>query len=289
MRNINSYRILFVILLQMLFCIQTIHAQKNFKILSYNVLEGFRGDSLVKKDFINWAKKLEPDIIAFQEMNNFTQKQIEQFAAGYGHPYAVMSKTDGYPVALTSKYPIVNVQKVLDNMHHGYLVANINRINVIVIHFSPISYRKRQLEVKEVLARADLIPADEMTVVMGDFNALSEKDASYYSENDLKVMKERELNDNRIRNLNNGKFDYSITRDMENAGFKDILWHFRKDFQPTMPTKSYKAEHVKRIDFIYVNAPLEKKAVSAEIIRDDVTDIISDHYPVLVTVNPDKK
>ncbi len=234
-------------------------------------------------------KGIDPDIAAFQEMNNFTQKELEQFAARYGHQYAVISKTEGYPVALTSKYPIVNVQKVIDNMHHAYLVASINHINVIVIHFSPFSYQKRQLEVKEVLARADLFPENEMTALMGDFNSLSAKDTGNYDEEDLKVMKDREIKESHIRNLNNGQFDYTVTEAMENAGFTDILWHYHKDFQHTMPTGNYKSEHVKRIDFVYVNKPLNKKAVSAEIILNDKTDKISDHYPVLVTINLESK
>lgn len=280
---------LLVILMVMLCSVQHLQAQKNFRILSYNVLEGFKRDSLIKNEFISWVKGIDPDVAAFQEMNNFTQKEIEEFAARYGHNYAIMSKTEGYPVALTSKYPIVNVQKVIDNMHHAYLVASINNINVIVIHFSPVSYQKRQLEVKEVLARADLFPENEMTAIMGDFNALSVKDAGNYDEKDLKVMKDREIKDSRIRNLENGQFDYSVTEAMENAGFIDILWQYHKDFQPTMPTGNYTAEHVKRIDFVYVNKTLQKKAVSAEIIRNDKTDKISDHYPVLVTFSLDSK
>ena len=262
-----------------------IYSQKTLKILSYNVLEGLKNDSAMMDQFVSWANKLDPDIIGFQEMNNFTQQKLEVFAARYGHNYAVQSKTEGYPVALTSKYPIVNVQKVVDNMHHVYLVADINNINVIVIHFSPFSYQKRQLEVKEILARADLFPKNEMTVIMGDFNSLSERDAAYYVEEDLNAQKEREEKESHIRNLNNGQFDYSVTNAMEKAGFQDILLKFHKDFQPTIPTDKYKRRFSKRIDFVYVNPKLGKTAMSAEIIRDNVTDNISDHYPVFVTFN----
>lgn len=258
-------------------------AQKPFKILSYNILEGLKGDSTVEAEFAEWVKKIDPDIIGFQEMNNFTQAKIQKFAAQYGHNYAVLSKTEGYPVALTSKYPIVNVQKVTDNMHHVYLVANINNINVIVIHFSPSSYQKRQMEVKEILARADLFPENEMTLILGDFNSLSERDAAFYGKEDLNAQKEREKKESHIRNLNNGQFDYSVINAIEKAGFQDILLKFHLDFQPTFPTVKYKAIISKRIDFVYVNPELGKTAISADIIRDNVTDNISDHYPVFVT------
>ena len=205
MKKTKSFILLVFIWGSMLFSAENVFAQKVFKILSYNVLEGFQNDSIIKTYYINWVKKLDPDIIAYQEMNKFTQKSFEQFALQYGHPYAVISKTDGYPVALSSKYPIVNVQKVVDNMHHAYLVANINSINIIVIHFSPFSYQKRQLEVREVLARAALIPQNEKIVIMGDFNSLSQVDAAAYSEESVKALQEREDKESHIRNLNNGK------------------------------------------------------------------------------------
>ena len=278
-----SFRYLFVVMAILLASNSNFYGQKPLRVLSYNILEGLQGDTAVQEEFINWAKKIDPDIIGFQEMNNFTQAKIQSFAAQYGHNYAVLSKTGGYPVALTSKYPIVNVQKVTDNMHHVYLVANINNINVIVIHFSPSSYQKRQMEVKEILARADLFPENEMTLILGDFNSLSERDAAFYGKEDLNAQKEREKKESHIRNLNNGQFDYSVINAIEKAGFQDILLKFHKDFQPTFPTDNYKAIISKRIDFVFVNPELGKTAISAEIIRDNVTDKISDHYPVFVT------
>ena len=260
-----------------------IYSQEPVKILSYNVLEGLRGDTIIMDKFVSWVSELDPDIIGFQEMNNFTQQKLENFAAKYGHRYAVLSKTDGYPVALTSKYPIVNVQKVIDNMHHVYLVANINTINVIVIHFSPFSYLKRQQEVNEIIARADLFPKDEKVLIMGDFNSLSEKDASSYGAEDLNLQKEREMKEAHIRNLNNGKFDYSVTGAIEKKGFTDLVYKFHKNFQSSIPTRSSGSKYEKRIDFIYVNPVLEKYSRSAEILKDDVTHEISDHYPVFAT------
>src|SRR5690606_10677466 len=123
---------------------QLASAQSHFKVLSYNVLEGFQQDSLMQEEYQNWVKELDPDIVAYQDMNDFSQRALESFANRYGHPYAVMSELEGYPVALSSKYPIVNVQKVVDNMWHAYLYARVNNIHVFVIHFSPFSYEKRQ-------------------------------------------------------------------------------------------------------------------------------------------------
>lgn len=258
-------------------------AQTNFKVLSYNVLKGLQGDSAIQETYVKWVKNIDPDIIAYQEMNNFTQKSIEPFAARYGHPYAVISKIEGFPVALSSKYPIVNVQKVVDNMWHAYLYANINNVHVFVIHFSPFSYQKRQAEVKEVLARAALVPKNEKVIIMGDFNSLSEDDAAMYNEEFIAAQKAGEKKQSHIRNLNNGKVDYTITGAMKEAGYKDALRIFHTDFQKSCPTKKYGSKFPKRIDYMWINPKLTKSVKSANLIYDDVTDHISDHYPILVT------
>lgn len=53
---------------------QILDAQDNLKVLQYNVLEGFRNDNLIQNEFIAWLEDYDPDIIAYQEMNDFTQK-----------------------------------------------------------------------------------------------------------------------------------------------------------------------------------------------------------------------
>src|SRR5882672_12802701 len=92
-------------------CICHATAQRRFKVMSYNVLEGFKKDSARKAQFIEWVKGFQPDMIAFQELNYFTQASFEAFAKQFGHPYAVIQKENGYPVGLTSKYPITHIEK----------------------------------------------------------------------------------------------------------------------------------------------------------------------------------
>ena len=259
----------------------SLSAQDNFKIVSYNVLKGLQGDSVIQKKYVEWVKEIDPDIVAYQEMNNFTSKSIEDFAARYGHPYAVISKTEGFPVALSSKYPIVNVQKVVDNMWHAYLYANINNIHVFVIHFSPFSYRKRQFEVKEILARAALIPKNEKIIIMGDFNSLSSDDAAMYTNEFILDQKKREEKQSHIRNLNNGGLDYTVTNAMKEAGYTDALRIFHSGFQKSCPTEKYTSKFPKRIDYIWVNPSLSKNLKSTDIIYDEITHNISDHYPLI--------
>jgi len=92
--------------------------EKNFRIITWNVYEGMKLDTTQNKTaFAQWIKEKDPDVMAFQEMNRFTQTSLAEFARSYGHGYSLLLKETGFPVALTSKYPISKTEKVIDNMH----------------------------------------------------------------------------------------------------------------------------------------------------------------------------
>ena len=81
--------------------------QKNFRIITWNVYEGMKLDTTQHKTaFAKWITGKDPDVMAFQEMNRFTPASLDKFARSYGHTYSVLLKENGFPVAITSKYPI---------------------------------------------------------------------------------------------------------------------------------------------------------------------------------------
>lgn len=259
----------------------SMHAQQTLKILTYNVFEGFKNDSLRYDQFAKWAPGIDPDIVAFQEMNRFTQHGLEAFAARYGHPYAVLSKTEGYPVAVSSKYPIVNVQKVVDNMWHAYLYANVKGIHIFVLHLCPITYEKRRSELRLILAHAATLPRDAKIAIMGDFNAVSREDERYHDQRIVDFIKDWQKQDPRVRALVDGKPDYSVMDLLREAGFHDTFWLKFREHSGTFPTRKYGDPVARRIDAIWVNDALAEKLVSCTIIQDAVTDTLSDHYPVM--------
>ena len=261
--------------------------QKKLRVLSYNVLKGLQGDVKNMNRFSNWVKKKSPDIICYQEMNGFSQKSLENFAIGYGHPYAMIAKESGYSVAITSRFPIVNAQKVLENMWHGYLYANINGLHVFAIHLSPFLYQKRLHEIRQILAQAALLPKGSPVLIAGDFNSYQARDSGYYSGKALLTQQSREQKNAEIRNLNAGKFDYSVTNEGTTAGFKDAVSLFSKQFDFSMPTKKYDAAFKDkiRIDYIWLNKSLQRKATAASVVYDDDTADMSDHYPILLDLN----
>lgn len=268
-------------------------SQEKIKILSYNVLYGLQNDSVNIERYVSLINDLQPDIVATQEMNGWTQQSLEELAQLYDHPYALQSKEDGFPVAITSKTPLVNFKKVTENMWHSYLYAKIKGIHIFVIHFSPFSYQKRLEEVTNILAQADEIPDNEPILIMGDFNALSASDDEHYDNELLTNMRNREKEYAHVRNLNNGEFDYSVLKKLEDAGFVDTYKMFTTDFDSTIPTykdgrgniRYNKSGKPRRIDFAWCNAHAAKYINKSIVLKNDLTDIISDHYPIYIEFN----
>ncbi len=271
-------------------------AQKQFVVVSYNVREGFNQDSLKEAQFVQWIKAQDPDVLALQELNHFTQVSLERLAARYGHPYAILSKDPAFPereyyVGITSKYPITNVEKVLASMHHVYIYARVKGYHLFVTHLSPHRLTKRQQEMAAILARASYIPASEGVMIIGDLNTLSARDRKVYDTPERwKRAEEIERSYTHLFNLVDGKFDYSVMEMAENGGFYDAYYLINKEFNYTLPTIAYDTGKTfdggpARIDYILVNKALRKRCTAFSIVKDDVTHNLSDHYPLKMVLS----
>lgn len=280
-------RTLFVILLLAGYPAFAQHSRLRF--ITYNMLEGMKMDtSAGKTNFVNWVKHKDPDVLALQEVTGFTQASLEKLAQSYGHPYAVLLiEGEKYPVALTSRYPIVNVQKVSDNMDRGFIIARINNLNIVCLHFTPFDYRKRAQEVDLLLACLNAQPAKKQWVIMGDFNTVSPADSANYSDGRMVAGYEAyERKYAPIQKLANGKLDYTVIEKIEANGFADALKRTTPAFVKTVHPKRFEpktgTDVTSRIDFIFVSRDLVKKIATAQVLTDDFTDNYSDHYPVLM-------
>ena len=258
--------------------------KKDFTVISYNVWNGFESQDHRRAAFVQWAKQQNADVIAFEELNNFTQASFSQLANSFGHPYAVISKEKGYPVGISSRYPIQNVYKLMKGMHHGCLYAEIKGISFFVVHFSPFSSAFRLQEadsVAQVLQKRNKL--NGQAIVLGDFNAFSPKDSLFYNTSAAKdSMYVEEMKNSKLRNLNkDNNIDYQvISRFLEN-GFYDSFSLFHKTFQSSYPSKAYALAPVSsqcRIDHMLISQKIKTKCKGMEIIKDVVTDTLSDHY-----------
>ena len=266
-----------VALLSAILIFSAVHlsAQKKdaLKIISYNILKGMETDKTEGKQvFVEWIKAQDPDILAIQEANYFTQKSLEALARTYGHPYAVLLRAEGYPPAITSKYPIVNVERVVDNMWHGFVKCTIEGYEIIVLHFSPHVYMKRREEVAVIVETVKQSGSFKKWMVMGDFNAVSPLDKSKYADGKYKErLRSYEEKNPKQSHLHEGDVDYLVHQSMLDFGFVDAA---RQD--PAFTYDNFGA----RIDFIYVSPDLKKRVVKCGFIVDEFTDKYSDHRPV---------
>lgn len=286
---------LFVLLFSCLTASRLSAQEKTFKLISYNVYWGMKQDSTEHKSkFSQWIKQQDPDILALQEMNGFTQQELQKFAESYGHPYAFIVRepfADGsvsFPVAITSKYPIVNVHKIVENCVHGVLIAEIEGYHFIITHFHPFSSEKRVSEIDQILATVKSKPDDWKWLFMGDLNSVSPLDKSEYDNNLLRDFiredkKKRPYNEN----LKNNELDYSIQQKILDFGFVDAFKNFHPKFEPSAPTKLFydQSKHPLRYDYLYVSKNMKDKMVKCDLIKDDFTDVYSDHYPVVLMFN----
>jgi exodeoxyribonuclease III len=260
-----------------------------FTIITYNVWNGFESETPRRNAFVAWAQWQQADVIAFQELNHFTQTSFAALAKSWGHPYAVIVKENGYPVGISSKYPITNVYKQIAGMHHGCLYAEIKGISFFVVHFSPFSSAKRLEEAKGILQTLQAKnKLSGKVIVLGDFNAFSPVDSVFYSTSAVRdSMYAAETKNSILRNLNEQQeLDYAVIRSFLQQGFYDSFSLTSKKFDASYPTKVFPGTLISgqvKIDQVLLSAKMKVRFKSAAIIKDAVTDTLSDHYPIRET------
>lgn len=261
---------------------------RSLKILSYNILEGLK-DKEKRALFVRLVDSLQADVLTLQECNHFTHETFLKFAQELSYPYAVLLKEKGYPPGIISKYPIENVQRITEGFLHGYISAEIAGYQFVNLHLNPFMYVKRNAEMEAVIRHLDQLPKNSKTIIMGDFNSLSPQDSSYYNPNKQKLDKliAHEATRAHIQNVNNGGFDYSVISQLINKGYTDA-WKYKNKsrFEKSAPSPVVKhdPDNDVRIDYIWVSTPLKSKIKSVFMIKNKHTDIISDHYPLVLVL-----
>lgn len=176
-------------------------------------------------------------------------------------------------------------------MHHGCLYAEIKGISFFVVHFSPFSSAKRLQEASAVIQLLkEKGKLKKRTVILGDFNAFSPNDSSFYAETGIRdSMYIAQQKNSVLQNLNEQhELDFQVIRAFMLAGFNDSFSLFNKTFIASYPSKVYfnvpLSEKI-RIDHILLSGKMKTSCKKTEIIKDNVTDTLSDHYPVKAVFN----
>ena len=228
----------------------------------------------------DWLKQRRPSIVALQEVLHVNARELSTLSQTWGHPYAVMHKESGYPVALTSSAPITVVERRTTGFHHGYLHAQTHGYHVFVVHFWPD--KVHEAEHVAQLARR-LLEAGKPVLIVGDFNAEIRHDEAYLQQHGHQG---KVVDGQRV-------FDYRITDAFLNSGFVDVVHqqdpgaHYTFGSPALIPQWRKDLADVgtsrRRIDYVFADAETAKHIAKAEVITNDRTvGQWSDHYPIQV-------
>ena len=273
-------------------CFSNLQDNKNIRILTYNIWYGFKKKPDRKKEWIDYIKSLNSDIIALQELNGFTEEVLAKNAKSWGHPHTALLKEDGFPTGITSKYPIKNLEKITEGYHHGMLSCKTGGLQIYVIHLHPGHWEIRHREVDLLLETLMNHKPGEPILLVGDFNTFSIHDKKYYDQNPDIIPFFRRLDQRwkSNRNLRDDQLDYTHLNKFKNAGYIDLIAERRANFMGTFPTKLRLDEDNgpdRRLDYFFANKELSIRCKLAKYLVNPKTDLLSDHYPAIAEFSLD--
>ena len=149
---------------------------KAWKVVCYNVFNGFRGGQSFKKT-VKWINAQKSDVLGLQELLGWNEAKLKEAALKWKHPYAVTLKGGGYNIGLTSVDPIEVIERRTKGFHHGVLHCRVRGIDILVTHLWPGGVPQQLGEVKVL---TDIVrkmrKKGRQVLVMGDFNAHASSD-----------------------------------------------------------------------------------------------------------------
>lgn len=291
----------------------------NVRVLYWNIQNGMWSDQENNYDnFVEYVKSFDPDICVWAECkSHYKSHSVEKFpddgslylpahwaelAARYGHKYVyVGGERDFYPQAVTSKYPIKNVARILGEepdmiVSHGAgwcrVTVKGKTFNIVTVHTWPQKYglnvpedkrqessrnhegdRFRRTEMEYICQHTILTEPkaeSQYWMMLGDFNSRARVDNYHYKypENDTRFL----------------VHDYITS---STPYFDVVAEMYPGDFQKT---------HINgaRIDYVYCTQPLYSHVKEVKVLRDGWAANIkdpqglsnfchpSDHYPILI-------
>lgn len=156
-----------------------------------------------------------------------------------------------------------------------------NELTVFNLHLNPKWEGPRKEETRKLLA---LIDINVPTLLVGDFNSLSKQDNYRSSLLD-------ELQSHGITKFGRDELEFSVAGMLEAAGLVDVAAKLNNTTTtvPSAFNKDKNHEVPLRLDYVFASQPVANNIESIEVIKNELTDAISDHYPILVTYRTDSE
>jgi len=252
--------------------------------MSYNIWNG-AVDRL--ESIVSIVNTENPDILVVNEANGFEEdnnKILNQFAIETGFPFYHMELCgdgDSYHAAVFSKYPLKKIDTVHPLTRAGILAVidtEFGELAVFGTHLSPESEEWRLKEAALIIKSLQQYPN---RIVVGDLNSLSPQDN--YPESLIE-----HFHPGQIRKFTvDGKVRFDVIKTFLNSGLNDPAVLSGRQADITAPTALNRhSEHSNmRLDYILLSDSLVKNDVIYRVIKNELTEHASDHFPVIVEIS----
>lgn len=266
-------------------------------VLTYNIWNGFDWgkDTIRRKKIQQWIKNQRPSVVALQELCAYTPQKLQEDADSWGHAYSVLLKTSGYSVGLTSEFPILVKEKLLDGLHHGALHCETAGIDFLVVHLHPGSIKSRKQETEILVHKLKEISKENPKyIILGDFNSHSPFDADQYDPDGYLMTRLQTSNADKgiAGNIFMNDLDYGVMSSFLAFPVYDVLRKYAKGMKERgsfpgrvlAPINNESTDQLvsrlERIDYILVSPSLNEKCIDAKVNNGRKNWLLSDHYPV---------
>jgi len=260
-------------------------------VLTYNTLFGGRDGSADHRAIaqVNLVNDLRPDVFLMQEAKSFDANGsawlywLEQQIGMRG--FLAIAPRTGQNIAIFIREPIRPLSFEADgaNFHHTLATLKVEipgselPVTFISAHLCPNGPEVRRREAAYLAVQA---APERLTLVTGDFNSASPHDLEPVDWTALAPHHRARYLADDLRGI-----DRSVLAHLETAGWVDLGYKLDAECGPTVPTAAYRDVEfaTMRCDYLLASQALSARARSYRVIRNDITDMASDHYPVLVT------
>lgn len=264
------------------------------KVIAYNIFEGginpsknvSQEDRFKRLDAIAaFLRTCNPTVVILTELNHFDRSRFSKFANEWNHPHtAFLPARTGFHLGISSSYPLTELTQLKIDMHHGALLVQINfdeqtKIGIVATHLNPSSPAKRTSEAKLITNKINEYNLKHW-IIAGDLNSLSERDDTYYRP-PSKFTTTDKLKA-KFLTPDSQSIDYTTINHFIGEGFIDTLGECAP-FRSSVPTKlDVDPMHAlqMRLDYILATKELMGKVIDADVLNNEMTVFLSDHYPV---------
>lgn len=260
-------------------------------VLTYNTLFAGRDgtDDRRAQAQIGLINELKPDVFLMQEAKGFDADGgawLHALEARIGmRGFLAVAPRTGQHVAIFIREPLRPVSFESDGAHFHHALAKLNvalpgtaqQITFLSAHLCPNGAEVRRREAAYLAVQA---APDKLTLLTGDFNSASPHDPEPAGFDALPAHHRARYLADDLRTA-----DRSVLAHLEAAGWVDVGHALDQSGVPTVPTAGFSGTEfaAMRCDYLLASQALAAHAKSCRVISTAVTDMASDHYPVLAT------